>query len=83
MGAGHIAAKMAATLGFLKAEGDYRDPEFNKQFKVSPERINDVFNAYLGFYQVAFCAEAFTTLALIVARKCRHHYYFDILRLRL
>ncbi|MBR3075776.1 MAG: FKBP-type peptidyl-prolyl cis-trans isomerase [Bacteroidales bacterium] len=32
---------------FVKAEGDFRDPGFNEQFKVSPERINDVFNAYL------------------------------------
>lgn len=32
---------------FVKAEGDFRDPGFNDQFKISPERINDMFNAYL------------------------------------
>ena len=32
---------------FLKAEGDYRDPEFGKQFKVNPELMNEVFNNYL------------------------------------
>ena len=32
---------------FMKAEGDFRDPGFNEQFKINPDRINDVFNAYL------------------------------------
>lgn len=32
---------------FLKAEGDYRDPEFGKQFKVDPMLMNEVFNKYL------------------------------------
>lgn len=32
---------------FMKAEGDFRDPEFNDQFKISPDRINDMFNSYL------------------------------------
>ena len=32
---------------YIKAKGDYRDPDFNSQFKISPELINDVFNAYL------------------------------------
>lgn len=32
---------------FVKSKGNFRDPDFNDQFKVSPERINDVFNAYL------------------------------------
>ena len=41
-------SKMIAGIkDFMKAEGDFRDPDFNKQFKVSPDRINDVFNAYL------------------------------------
>ena len=41
-------SKMIAGIkDFLKAEGDYRDPNFNEQFKISPERINDVFNSYL------------------------------------
>ena len=41
-------SKMIAGMkDFIKAKGDYRDPDFGKQFKVSPDRINDVFNAYL------------------------------------
>ena len=41
-------SKMVAGMkDFMKAKGDFRDPEFNEQFKVSPELINDVFNAYL------------------------------------
>lgn len=32
---------------FIKAEGNVRDPEFGKQFKVDPERMNDLFNNYL------------------------------------
>ena len=38
---------VAGMKDFMKAEGDFRDPGFNEQFKVSPDRINDVFNAYL------------------------------------
>lgn len=33
---------------FIKAKGDYADPEFNKQFKISPEEMNNLFNTYLG-----------------------------------
>ena len=32
---------------FINSKGNFRDADFNDQFKVSPERINDVFNAYL------------------------------------
>ena len=32
---------------FLKAKGNFRDPEFNEQFKISPEQMNDLFNRYL------------------------------------
>ncbi len=38
---------IAGMKDFVKSKGDYRDPDFGKQFKVSPDRINDVFNAYL------------------------------------
>ncbi len=38
---------VAGMKDYMKAEGDFRDPDFGKQFKVSPDRINDVFNAYL------------------------------------
>jgi FKBP-type peptidyl-prolyl cis-trans isomerase len=32
---------------FVAAKGDSRDPEFVKQFKVDPNRMNDLFNNYL------------------------------------
>ena len=32
---------------FVNAKGDFRDPDFGKQFKINPDRINDMFNAYL------------------------------------
>lgn len=32
---------------FVAAEGNMRDPEFNEQFKINPEKMNDVFNSYL------------------------------------
>lgn len=32
---------------FVNSKGNFRDPDFNEQFKVNPERINDVFNSYL------------------------------------
>ena len=32
---------------FVAAKGSYRDPEFNNQFKINPEKMNDLFNAYL------------------------------------
>ncbi|MBQ9548749.1 MAG: FKBP-type peptidyl-prolyl cis-trans isomerase [Bacteroidales bacterium] len=32
---------------FVKAKGNFRDPEFNKQFKIDPELMNDLFNNYL------------------------------------
>lgn len=38
---------IAGMKDFVKAKGDFRDPDFNKQFKVSPDKINDAFNAYL------------------------------------
>ena len=38
---------MAGMKDYVKAKGDYRDPDFNSQFKISPELINDVFNSYL------------------------------------
>ena len=38
---------IAGMKDYVKAKGDYRDPDFNSQFKISPEIINDVFNSYL------------------------------------
>ena len=38
---------IAGMKDFVAAKGDFRDPDFNKQFKISPDRINDAFNAYL------------------------------------
>ncbi|MBQ9462733.1 MAG: FKBP-type peptidyl-prolyl cis-trans isomerase [Bacteroidales bacterium] len=38
---------VAGMKDFMKAKGDFRDADFNEQFKVSPERMNDVFNNYL------------------------------------
>ena len=32
---------------FIKAKGNFRDPDFNKQFKINPESMNEVFNNYL------------------------------------
>jgi len=32
---------------FQNSKGDMNDPEFVKQFKINPELMNDVFNAYL------------------------------------
>lgn len=32
---------------FVAAKGNMRDPEFNEQFKINPEQMNDVFNNYL------------------------------------
>ena len=32
---------------FLKAKGNMRDREFGEQFKINPEKINDMFNEYL------------------------------------
>lgn len=32
---------------FLNAKGNQRSPEFNEQFKINPETMNDLFNAYL------------------------------------
>ena len=41
-------SKMIAGIkDFVNAKGDMRDPDFNSQFKISPDRINDVFNGYL------------------------------------
>ena len=33
---------IAGMKDYVKAKGDYRDPDFNSQFKISPELINDV-----------------------------------------
>ena len=33
---------------FLKAKGDYRDSTYGKQFKIDPEKLNDVFNSFLA-----------------------------------
>lgn len=33
---------------FLNAKGDYRDSNYTKQFKINPEELNDVFNAFLA-----------------------------------
>lgn len=38
---------VAGMKDFVAAKGDFRDPEFNNQFKISPDKINDAFNAYL------------------------------------
>jgi len=32
---------------FLAAKGNFRDPEFGKQFKIDPNELNDLFNKYL------------------------------------
>ena len=32
---------------FMKAKGTPRDPDFGEQFKVNPDKINEMFNAYL------------------------------------
>jgi len=33
---------------FMKAKGDQRDTNFVKQFRISPERMNDLFNSFLA-----------------------------------
>jgi hypothetical protein len=45
--------------------------------------IYDIFDAYLGLYEIALGPQCFAALSLIVARKRRHHDYFNILRFRL
>lgn len=32
---------------FIKAKGDFRDPEFGKQFKIDPNTMNELFNSFL------------------------------------
>ena len=32
---------------FVNAEGDFQDPDFTKQFKIDPNKMNDLFNGYL------------------------------------
>lgn len=32
---------------FVNAKGDFRDADFTKQFKIDPNRMNDIFNNYL------------------------------------
>ena len=39
---------VAGMKDFVKSKGDYRDPDFASQFKISPELINDVFNRHLA-----------------------------------
>ncbi|MGN1046102.1 MAG: FKBP-type peptidyl-prolyl cis-trans isomerase, partial [Candidatus Cryptobacteroides sp.] len=34
-------------MDFIKAEGTPNDPEFNEQFKVSPDKMNELFNNYI------------------------------------
>lgn len=34
-------------MDFIKAEGDMNSPEFNEQFKVSPEKMNELFNNFI------------------------------------
>ncbi len=43
----NFAKVVAGMKDYVNAKGDYRDPDFNSQFKISPELINDSFNAYL------------------------------------
>ena len=38
---------VAGMKDFVNSKGDFRDPDFSKQFKIDPNKINDVFNAYL------------------------------------
>lgn len=33
---------------FINAEGDMRDPEFNNQFKISPDLTNQLFNSFIA-----------------------------------
>lgn len=33
---------------FLKSTGNFGEPGFNEQFKVNPERMNDIFNSFLA-----------------------------------
>ena len=41
-------SKMIAGIkDFVAAKGDFRDPDFGKQFKISPDLINQTFNNYL------------------------------------
>lgn len=35
-------------MDFIKAEGQPNDPEFNEQFKVSPEKMNELFNNFIS-----------------------------------
>lgn len=32
---------------FVNAKGDFRDPDFTEQFKIDPNKMNDIFNNYL------------------------------------
>ncbi|MBO4469818.1 MAG: FKBP-type peptidyl-prolyl cis-trans isomerase [Bacteroidales bacterium] len=41
-----ILSGMAA---FIRAKGDYDDPDFVKQFRVDPNTMNDLFNNYLDY----------------------------------
>lgn len=35
-------------MDFINAKGNYRDSNFVKQFKINPEQMNDLFNAYIA-----------------------------------
>ena len=32
---------------FVNAKGDYRDPDFDQQFKINPNAMNEAFNSFL------------------------------------
>ncbi len=34
-------------LDFINSEGNMQSPDFNEQFKISPERMNELFNGYI------------------------------------
>ena len=34
---------------FIRAKGEYTDPDFAKQFRVDPNKMNDLFNSYLAY----------------------------------
>ena len=38
---------IAGIKDFVNAKGDFRDPDFDSQFKIAPSKINEVFNGYL------------------------------------
>lgn len=44
----NYAQVKAGIRDFMKAEGDQRDSNFVKQFKISPEKMNELFNSFLS-----------------------------------